>query len=123
MFGKVDYERAIELDETNAEAYLGLADVCIRQGNYEKALEILRRGLEKTENHQDIADKIAGIEDGNITDSSGNVRRMTMYGPAGELVFRHDYTYNVQGQRDSVTSYNAAGNQTGYLELTYTADG
>ncbi len=43
-----DYEKALELDETNAEAYLGLADVYIRQGDYEKAREILAKGVDKT---------------------------------------------------------------------------
>ena len=45
---KADYETAIELDETSAEAYLGLADVFIRQGDYEKAQVILKQGLEIT---------------------------------------------------------------------------
>ena len=54
-----DYEEAVALDETNAAAWLGIADVYIRQGDYDKALEILREALEKTENDQSIAGKLA----------------------------------------------------------------
>lgn len=45
---QADYEQAIELEETNVDAYLGLADVYIRQGNYVKALETLKDALPKT---------------------------------------------------------------------------
>lgn len=59
---KTDYEKAIELDETSPEAYLGLADMYIRQGDYEKALEILVHGLEKTGNDQTIMSRIAEMQ-------------------------------------------------------------
>lgn len=42
---QVDYEMAINLDETLEVAYLGLADVYIRRGEYEKAQEVLERGI------------------------------------------------------------------------------
>lgn len=58
---QVDYEKAIELDNTITDAYLSLADVYIRQENYDKALEILRRGLEKTEEYF-IKEKLDEIE-------------------------------------------------------------
>ncbi len=45
---QADYVQAIELDETNAEAYLGLADVYIRKGDYEKAIERLQEGIDRT---------------------------------------------------------------------------
>ena len=94
-----DYEEAMALDETMAEAYLGIADVYIRRGEYDKALEVLRQGLDKTGGEQTIADKLAEMEAGNITDSSGNVRRMTSYDSGGALLYWHDYTYNRQGQK------------------------
>ena len=70
-----DYEAALELDETLAGAWLGLADVYIRQGDYDKALETLREGLDKTGGDQSIADKIEEMESGSFSDSSGNLRR------------------------------------------------
>ena len=42
-----DYETALELDDTLIEAWLGLADVYIRQGGIEKAIEVLRQALDK----------------------------------------------------------------------------
>lgn len=62
---QADYEQAIELDETNADAYLGLADVYIYRGDYDKAMEILRQGLEKTGGDQSIENKMAEIEQKN----------------------------------------------------------
>ena len=58
----MDYEKAMELDETLESAYLGLANVYVQQGEADKALEILRQGLERTENSQLIADKLAELE-------------------------------------------------------------
>lgn len=71
---QADYEQAVELEETNVDAYLGLADVYIRKGDYVKALEVLKDALPKTENNQSIADKIQELENGSATDSSGNLR-------------------------------------------------
>jgi len=56
-----DYELAIELDEANVVAYLRLADVYIRKGEYDKSLEILKQGLEKTD-HPDIMNKLSELE-------------------------------------------------------------
>ena len=108
-----DFEAALELDETLAEAWLGLADVYIRQGDYDKALGVLRTGLEKTGNDERIADKIAEIEGGTITDSSGRTRRESSYDGDGNLIWYQIYGYP-EGKSYEVTSYDAAGNQTGY---------
>jgi tetratricopeptide (TPR) repeat protein len=86
---QTDYETAIELDETNAQAYLGLADVYIRQGKYDKALEILKIGLEKTDDDQSIFDKSIELEQGVFTDSTNHIRRSNGYNSDGELT---DYT-------------------------------
>ena len=120
---RADSEQAIELDETLAEGWLGLADVYIRMGDYDKALEVLREGLEKTGGDQSIADKIAEMEGGNITDSSGKMRRMSTYNAAGDLIWYHTYTYNEQGRIASITSFDGAGNQTGHVDYKYDGSG
>ena len=117
-----DFEAALAADETLAEAWLGLADVYIRMGEYDKALEVLRDALEKT-GDQRIADKIAEVESGNITDSSGNVRRQSTYDADGSLIWYHIYTYDEQGRRTSVTAFDGAGNQTGHVDEAYDAEG
>lgn len=114
-----DYETALTLDEMLAGAWLGLADVYIRQGDYEKALDVLKEALTKTYSDQSIADKIAEIEGGEITDSSGNVRRMNSYDESGNLIWYHTYTYDSQGREDSVTSFNGTGRQTGHVKESY----
>ena len=118
-----DYRHVLEMSETNASAYLGVADVYIRQGDYDAALEILNEGLEKTEENEEIAAKIEEIESGNITDSSGNTRRMSSYDASGNLVWYHECTYNAEGQQITVTSYDGAGNETGHLDLSYNEKG
>lgn len=43
-----DYEIALKLDDTLADAYLRLAKVYVSLGEVEKATELLKRGIEKT---------------------------------------------------------------------------
>ena len=118
-----DYEAALALDETLADAWLGLVDVYIRQGDYDKALEILREALEKTGNDPSIADKITEMESGIFTDSSGNARQISSYDSDGTLLWRHVFTYDAQGRRASVTSYDGQNVQTGYVEMAYDGAG
>lgn len=54
---QTDYEMAIELDETCVDAWLGLADVYIRQEDYKKAVEVLERAR-KIINNQEYLDRI-----------------------------------------------------------------
>ena len=57
----VAYEAAIEIDPMSVEAYLGLAEVYEQQGNYERALEVLQLGYEKTQS-DNILQEINRIE-------------------------------------------------------------
>lgn len=116
---QADYEAAIALDEADANAWLGLADVHIRRGDYDKAMEVLQEALDKTGNDPAVADKLAQVESGNISDSFGNSRRTSVYDGNGVLIWRHDMTYNEQGQQMSVTAYDGSGNQTGHIDLAY----
>ena len=45
----VAYEAVIEIDPMSVDAYMGLASVYEAQGEYEKALEVLQLGYEKTQ--------------------------------------------------------------------------
>ena len=118
-----DYEKAIELDETNVDAWLGLADVYIRMGEYDKAGEVLYQALEKTGNAPSIGDKLAELESGSVSDSSGNIRRSSHYNGSGALIGYFTYTYDSEGFRKTVTAYDAAGNQVDYGEYTRTDTG
>ena len=118
-----DYTAALELDETNANAWLGLADVYIRQGEFEKAMETLQEALVKTNNADIIADKLAEIEAGTLTDSSGNIRRMNGYDENGNLVWYHIYSYNEKGRTSAVTAYNSQNQQIGHVDKEYDEEG
>ena len=56
------FTAAIEIDPKQAEAYVGLADVYIEQGAYEKAQEVLENGLKLVGENQKIKDKIADLD-------------------------------------------------------------
>lgn len=77
---RADYEKAIELDETVTDVYLSLADVYIRQGGYDRALEVLRNGLEKTDDDQQ-REKIREFEAGTVIDSSGEIQAIRNENP------------------------------------------
>ncbi len=120
---QADYEKALELDDTSAEAYLGLADVYIRQGEYDKAQELLRQALEKLGDDPDISDKLAELENGDVTDSQGRIRRTMHYNGSGALIGYFTYTYDADGSQKTVTAYDAAGNQVDYGENTWDQNG
>ena len=116
---QADYEAAIALDETLPGGWLGLADVYIRQGDYDKALETLREGLDKTGGDQSIADKIEEMESGNVFDSAGNIRRMSRYDENRNLLYYLTYTYDGQGREASVTSFDAGGTRRDHVDYVY----
>lgn len=59
---RADYQEAADLGDTSEEVWLGLADVYIREGDYDKALEILKEGLEKTGGNNAIAQKSRNLK-------------------------------------------------------------
>ena len=119
---QADFEAALVLDEKSEDAWLSLIDVYIRRGDYDKALELAKEALEKT-GGEGVKAKLEELESGNVSDSQNQMRRRTGYDGNGALVYWHDYTYNEKGQHDSVTSYDAAGVQIGYIALTYDENG
>lgn len=48
------YEDALKLDNTLAEAYLGAADAYLARDNYEDAVDILKKGLKKSSDDEEI---------------------------------------------------------------------
>lgn len=118
-----DYEAAITLDETLPNAWLGLADVYIRQGNYDKALTILKEALDKTNSNQEIVDKIAQIQSGEIYDSFGHIRRRNTYDENGQLIWYHTFESSDFSKKILVKSFDATGKQTGEVEETKDDEG
>lgn len=120
---QADYEQAIELDETSAGAYLGLADVFIRKGYYDRALEILKQGLEKVGENQMISDKINEMEQGTFADSQGKARRCNYFNSDGSLRFYDLYQYDSEGNTSRLDSYWADGTYEGYTIYYSSEDG
>ena len=117
-----DYETALSLDDTNAGAYLGLAEVYIARDQFDEAMDILRQGVEKT-GDQRLADRLAELESGNISDYWGRRLKETHYDGDGALTCWFEYEYNDQGQCIGITSYGPDGNQVQHIDQRYDAQG
>lgn len=120
---QADYEKAVSLDESYAGEYLGLADLYIRRKDYDKALEILNDGMEKTDGDRDISDKIVEIKSGTIRDSQDQLRKLSSYDKEGNLIWYHEYYYDETGHKSYVTAYDGAGVQTDEIEVAYDEQG
>lgn len=114
----VAFHAALEIEPMNADAYLGIVEVYIRTNEFETALEYAKEGYEVTGDER-LKEKIDMIESGDIFASNGWCMKMSGYDGQGNLVFWHEYTYNLQGQQASVAKFNAQGVQEQYLELAY----
>ena len=113
-----DFETALSLDDTNADAYLGMAEVYIARKQFDAAMEILRQGVEKT-GDQRLTDRLADLEDGTIADYWGRTLKETHYDGNGALTCWYEYDYNDLGQCVGITSYGPEGNQIQYIEQRY----
>ena len=114
------YQQASELDETNDDAYLGLADVRLRQEKYGEALDILEQGYEKTKSDA-IQEKIEAMKGGAYTDSQGRNRRESyvINGTLYYLLFQYG-----SGKRPThVAAYTGSGELINELDLTYDKNG
>lgn len=118
----VAFNTALSIDPKNADAYLGIVEVYIRTNEFESALKAAKEGYEATRDER-LKEKIDMIESGDIFASNGWVMKTTYYDGDGNLMFRHEYTYNLKGQKASVAKYNAQGVQEQYLELAYDEEG
>lgn len=71
------YELAISIDPMNVEAYLGLTDVYMKQGDYDKAKATIERGISYIGKQNEFVDYLARVEGlipkpDNNSESDGN---------------------------------------------------
>jgi len=118
----VAFRAALSIEPKNVDTYLGIVEVYIRMNDFETALKYAREGYEATGDER-LKEKIDMLEGGDIFASNGWMMRMSGYDGEGNLIFWHEYTYNLNGQQTSVAKYNAQGVQEQYLELTYDEEG
>lgn len=121
LFAAKDYyEKALEKDDMCVNGYLGMADVYIRQENYEEALRILEEGYDKTQDEA-IQKKIEEVKSGTINDSQGRPRRVDVDDNGMKWYYVFQYENGEKATR--VTSYDTSGKQTNSLNLTYDEEG
>ena len=114
-----DFEQAIALDEMLAEGWLGLADVYIRMGEYDKAKEILQTAQEKTTD-QAVSDKLAKLDSDQPTDATGQVERKVnyTYDDSGAVKWIREELYDEQGIRFRINTYNSNWELSSYVVWT-----
>lgn len=117
-----DFEAVLAVDETLADGWLGLADVYIRMGDYDKALEVLQEGLDKTGGDEAIANKIAEMQAGTFSDSAGKTRKSCHY-ENGELVEYWLYEYDQKGNNITTTKYRADGTWENTIDYSFNEQG
>lgn len=118
-----DYEAAKELDSADANLWLGLADLYIRQGEMIKALETLEEGLEATGGNEEVQAKIDEIKSGNVTDSQGRLRGHVGFDEAGQVAWFHAVRYNGEMQESAIIRYDENGNEQDRVEVLYDGQG
>ena len=101
-----DYETAKTLDETNAGAYLGLADISIRQGDYASAQTTLEDALEIVGEAPLIESTLNDLKNGDVSDSAGHVRRSRSYDEDGEFYQHVEWYYDELGRLYAWDNYD-----------------
>ncbi|MDO5294837.1 MAG: tetratricopeptide repeat protein [bacterium] len=65
------YEKALQIDNHNVEAYLGLAKVYEKVDNIEKAIEVLQEGIDRTKDSK-LKEKLSELKAGQKEESDKN---------------------------------------------------
>ena len=118
----IAFEAAIEIDTKRPEAYLGAAEAYLAADDIDAAIAILEKGYAAT-NDDTLKNRLDEIKSGTFNDYWGRTKRQSGYDESGALVWYHLYTYDAQGRTASVTSYDAAGNQTNHVDCEYDENG
>ena len=117
---RADFELALSIDERSVGAYLGLVDIYIRLGDFDRALELARLGYEMTGDAA-LREMVEALEGGTVRDSEGRVRRVRHY-YGGEFLFSQVNIY-AQGKQISITTYDPAGNLIAHGDIVYDEQG
>jgi len=113
------FEAARAHDETRPFGWLGLAELLIRDYDFEGAEILLTEALEKTGNDPLIAEKLEMLHSASVSDSDGRILRANGFDGDGVLQYYIIHAYRVDGKPDSWTCYDAEGSQIGYIQMEY----
>jgi tetratricopeptide (TPR) repeat protein len=108
---EMDYEQAlvvfnkvIEIDPMNVDAYLGVVEVYIRTGEFDTALEYAKKGYEQTGDER-LKEKIDMIESGDIFAANGWKMKSSFYNANGLMAY-FTYSYDLKGRKKAVSWYD-----------------
>lgn len=117
------FEAARAHDETDPLGWLGLAEILIREYDFEGAEALLNEALEKTGNAPAIAEKLEMLRGDFIKDSDGRLLRTNGFDGEGVLQYYIIHAYREDGNPDSWTCYDAEGNQNSHVQMEYDDQG
>ena len=137
------FEAAIEIDPKRAEAYLGLADVYVAQGDLDAAREVLDRAVEAVGEDEEVLARLDGIagggertvarterydsEDGSYQvsnfDADGHIVSGTSYAADGSVQMYWEYETDENGNTIRQSNYEADGSLVSWVESEYDGGG
>ena len=123
---QADYHQALTLEPGNVQAWLGLADIDLRQGSYRQAIETLETALEYTGQSPEIQSRLADFRQGIFEDSFKNRHMTSYFDPQGKLLWYVTFTYvasDSSGSKRIVTSFDDQGQELCSVTEVYDPEG
>lgn len=114
----LSFTAAIEIDDKVPEVYVGMADAYIGLDEYKEAIEILREGMEKTNNNNIISEKLeylernGGVQEGQVVSGNLQLSNITYYYEDGKQVEEGDE--DVVGSINLSLTVNGPANVAGF---------
>ncbi len=122
-----EFEKVIELDPMNADAYIGIAKAYVKIGDAEKAVKWLEKGYELTrdERLRDMIDKLNSRESSEETPAPETTPASA---PENEIINNDDGSYyemafNTDGKIVHEDFYDKNGKRFGYADIEYYPNG
>lgn len=136
------YNAALEIEEESEAAlegirgsYIGIANDCIREGDYEQAITVLQQGYSKTDDmrlesqRQFLLNHIVAAKCERYVVNSGELRGITTYDydSSGKLTIETEWRPDEKGIPYRTVqisySYDRSGNLTDVVRQSYQSDG
>ncbi len=116
------FQSVIESDPKMYLSYLELADIYIRNNEFQNAYDILTQGKENVEEADLFAleNKLLDFNKANVIVDSSNVPHGKTHITDGKIQWEHRYGYDIENNRlTSVTHFDSEGNVIAQVELTF----
>ena len=110
------YQKILEKNPADPTGWLGMVDLAIRRGQYEKAEELIAQA-EQAGGAAYLASIQAGIQAGEYVDNSGRIRKKIAYDENGNVLWYQEHSYTLDSE--VAVSYDAEGKETGRAEAKW----